>query len=83
MKTLVVEMHDPRHPKLQSESQDIASPFLAPFLKYCEYSIVTAVKDLKAAPAEVQALLKAHQLRAIIMNYIYSGRAVELQTKDE
>ena len=74
VRTLALDVHDPRHPAFEDESLVEKSEFLAPFEKYCESRNVNVVRDLEAAPKEVRNLLEVHHLRPMIMKYLYSGK---------
>ena len=74
MKTLAVEMHDPRIPNLDEDADFKENPFLEEFLNFCKSNPISAVRDLEAAPREVKNLLRAHHLRPKMMKHIMVNR---------
>ena len=75
MKTLAIEVHDPRHPDFQSSSIDDTNSFLEPFYKFCETNPIASVRDLEGAPREVKNLLRAHHLRPKMMKHLFTMSA--------
>ena len=74
MTTLALQVYDPRILDPQTDSQEEENAFLTPFLKYCESNRITAVRELEDAPLEVKNLLRAHQLRPMMMKHIFIGK---------
>ena len=70
-------------PDPQTDSQDEENAFLTPFLKYCESNPITAVRELEDAPEEVKNLLRAHQLRPMMMKHIFIGKISQCAAIEE
>ena len=74
METIAIDLHDPRIPNLDEDAELRGNPFLEDFLKFCQSKLVTSLRDLEAAPMQVQNLLKAHQYRPKMMKHIMVTR---------